>query len=255
MEKVISSGVRLILLSLLVVSLSCGEKKSESTDAVVVEDTVEVDTTDLSNQEYPYAAEIFEYRSEARTGVELYGIYPFEDAPIFLVSFFGKTHLLNLNEELEADEGIALEDESNFSAIKLLEESEKDGIVSYGALALITHSATEALFRQSFTKRSLTIGKSYTCNPPNAKGELTLVPANDGYAFKLTVNASDKTCELKGLMRVEGNIGYFQGETGTTCKLVFLFGNESLQLHAISSDAACGCGVSTFKQVDFRLNQ
>lgn len=256
MEKVISSGARLTVLFLVGVMISCGVKKSENPEYIVDEDTLGVDTTALSNQEYPYAAEIVEYRSETSAGGELYAIYPFEDAPHFLFSFFGKANLLILNEEIEVDEGIAIEDDRNFSAIKLLEESEKDGIVSFGKIELVTNSGLENLFQQSFTKRSLMIGESYTCNTANAKGELSLSPGNDGYVFTLRVITGNQSSELKGLMRVKGNIGYFQGQPhDATCKLIFLLSNETVQLHAASSDVACGCNVNAFKQVDFSLDQ
>jgi hypothetical protein len=255
MEKVVSSGIRLMLLLLLVVSFSCGGKKSASTDAerIVVEDTSQVDTTAISNQEYSNAVEIFEYRSEALKNYQIYAVYPFQDAPQFIVVRNDMARLLILDEDSEAEEGQALKDEE-FVAVKFLEELGGDGITTFGQIELTTRNDLNVIFNQSQTKRSLTIGEQYAYTNTNDSGSFTLVPQGDEYSVAIQSGTGDHFCELESTVRIKGNLAYFQGKQSTAhCKLIFFFTDKKVQVLQISSNSDCACAAKGSLNQEFSM--
>ena len=239
MGKVISLSLCFLFL------ISCGEKKRENT-ADQISDTVEVDLSDTTglDQEFAYAAEIFEYRSETLRNYQLYAVYPYQDAAQFLVVRNDEARLLTLNEEKEAEEGQALDDEE-FVAAKFLQELETDGITTFGQVELTTRADLNVTFNHSQTKRSLTIGPVYDFTSETGSGELNILPAGDAYRFTVSTSEGDHVCELEGMIRVKGNIGYFQGEPyDATCKLIFFFTERSMEILPVSSNSDCGCGAN-----------
>lgn len=246
MEK-INLGIRLVLLPLIIIGFSCGGKKAESTTEQSA-DTVIIDVDTVGIPEYgeepAYAAEIFEYRSETLKNYQLYAVYPFQDAPQFLMVRNDEARLLAFNEDEEVEEGQALDDEE-FASAKFLQELETEGIITFGQIELTTRADLHAEFNQSQTKRALTIGSTYGYSGEIGSGDLSLQQTADGYKFSVSLSAGDHICELQGNMRVKGNIGYFQGEPyDTTCKLIFLFTNDSVEILSVTSNSACGCGAN-----------
>ena len=53
-------------------------------------------------------------------------------------------------------------------------------------------------------------------------------------------------CELEGVLRIKGNLGYYQDEPfeQTTCKLIFLFTETSVEVFMTTSNSDCGCGAN-----------
>mgnify|MGYP000606067540 CR=1 FL=1 len=104
MEKVIRACIALLLGIFL---FACGGKQQESDTAT--DNSVQVDSTTAADtilqQAYAPVSEIFEYRSESLSNYELYGVYPYQDAPVFVVVRNGKARLLKLDEEREVEEG------------------------------------------------------------------------------------------------------------------------------------------------------
>lgn len=227
--------------------ISCGEKKQEnSTDQTA--DTVILDVDTVGIPEYgaepAYAAEIFEYRSETLKNYQLYAIYLFQDAPQFIVVRNDEARLLQLDESREVEEGQALEDEE-FTAAKFLEEAEAEGITTFNQIELTTRADVNVVFNHSQTKRALTIGSAYAYAGEIGSGELKLTQTSDGYSFSVNTTAGDHICELEGSIRVRGNIGYYQGlPYEATCKLIFLFTNDSVEILSVSSNSECGCGAN-----------
>lgn len=237
MGKVISLSLCFLFL------ISCGEKKRENT-VDQIPDTVAIDLSDTAalEQEFAYAAEIFEYRSETLKNYQLYAIYPYQDAPQFLVVRNDEARLLALNEDKEAEEGQALDDEE-FVAAKFLEETEAEGITTFGQIELTTRADLNVVFNHSQTKRSLTIGSVYRYTSETGSGELNLLPAGDAYRFTISTSEGDHICELEGSVRIKGNIGYFQGEPyDMTCKLIFYFSDKTVVVLSVTPDSSCGCG-------------
>ncbi len=249
MEK-IASGVRLILIFLLVTGFSCGVKKSESSKYIVDEDTVSADT--LVNQEYANAAEIFEYRSEVLKNYQVYAVYPFQDAPQFIVVRNDKARLLILDEDREAEEGQALNDEE-FVAIKFLEESGGNGITTFGQIELTTRADLNITFNHSQTKRSLFIGEHYAYTNGNDSGVFALAPQGDEYIAAIESGKGDRFCELESTIRIKGNIAYFQAKLLAKCKLIFFFTDRKVQVLQVSSNSDCACEVNASLNQEFSM--
>lgn len=238
MGKVISLSLCFLFL------ISCGAKKQESS----AEQTEVAEIDSVSNpapdQEPATAVEIFEYRSEVFRNYQLYAVYPYQDAPQFIIVRSDEARLLVLNEEREVEEGQALDDEE-FTAAKFLEEYEADGVTTFGQIELTTRADVNIVFNHSQTKRSLTIGSSYGYSGENGSGDLALQQSGDTYALSVSLTAGEHICELEGTMRIKGNIGYFQGDPfETTCKLIFLFTDDSVEIISVTSNSACGCGAN-----------
>jgi hypothetical protein len=245
MEKVISSGIRLILLFLVAIIVSCGEKKPESTDNRVA-DTVVIDTM-TSDQEQSYAAEIFEYRSETLKNCQLYAIHPLQDVTQFLMVKNDEARLLTFDDDVKVKEGRGLTDDE-FKTLKLFNDPQGKGI-------MIANSAgTNFIFRQSQTKRSLTIEEQYAYTESNDSGNFALAQDGDAYFVAINVNAGDHFCELEGRIRIQGNIAYFRGKLyAEKCKLIFFFTDKKVQSIQISSNTDCGCGANASLNHQFTL--
>lgn len=241
MGKIILASLCCLLL------ISCGGKKQEnSVDQPADTAIMDVDTIGIPEygEEPAYAAEIFEYRSETLKNYQLYAIYPFQDVAQFIAVRNGEARLLTLDEEKQVEEGQALDDEE-FTAVKFLEEAEAEGITTFGQLELTTRADLNIVFNHSFTKRALTIASTYGYSGEAGSGELKLSPSGDEYTFTVNTTAGEHICELEGRIRVKGNIGYFQGQPfDVTCKLIFLFTEDSVEILSVSSNADCGCGAN-----------
>lgn len=242
------AGIRIILLFLTGVSFACGKKKQEEPAVDQAPDTVVMDVDTVGIPEYgeepANAAEIFEYRSESLKNYELYIIYPFGEAVQFVIVQNGEARLLALNEDRTVEEGQALDD-NEFTAIKFFRETEREGISTFGEVELTSRAEANFLFSHSQTKRALTIGTSYTYASGNGSGDLSITPAADAYKFMIHTSSGEHMCELEGLVRVKGNIGYFEGQPyDATCKLIFFFTDHKVQTLQISSNPDCGCGAN-----------
>lgn len=244
MEKVIPAGIRLVLLFVLVINFSCGEKKQNNTTNDQIQDTVGIDSVSnpIPDEEPAYAAEIFEYRSESLKNYQLYAIYLFQDAPQFVIVRNDEARLLVLNEDREVEEGQALDDEE-FIAAKFLEETETEGITTFGQIELTTRADLNITFNHSQIKRALTIGGQYSDTSGDGSGYFALAPHGDEYIIAIGTNKGDHVCELESRVRIKGNIAYFQGKlSAENCKLIFFFTDRKVQVLQVSSNSDCGCG-------------
>lgn len=242
MEKVIRAY---IALSLVIVLFACDGKRqvtSATDNSVQVDSTTATDT--ILQQAYAPASEIFEYRSESLSNYELYGVYPYEDAPVFVAVRNGKARLLTLNEEREAEEGQALDDEE-FVAAKFLEEASADGITTFGQIELTTRADLNVVFNHAFVKRSLILGEQYGFASAEGSGSFILSPNGDQHKVVISITAGSHACEIQGFLHIKGNVGFLQGNADEHCKLFFYFTDKQVQSLQISSNSDCNCGANT----------
>jgi hypothetical protein len=252
MEKVISAGIRLMLLVLLVINFSCGEKKTENILDSLSYDSSNIETIKI--QDKPVAGEIFEYRSQELPGYELYAIWPFGSISQFLINKNGEAKLLQLDNFNITEDGDQIIKDSEFTAIKFKERGEVNDIITFSQLILTNQTKQKIVFNHSQTKRSLQIGSIYTYATEKESGELKLSVDGYSYNFDVTTIAGTDTCKLDGAILFKGNIGYFERDPyGTNCKLIFFFSDKTVEILSISSNSACGCGANASLNHQFTL--
>lgn len=243
MEKVIRACIALLLGIFL---FACGGKQQGSDTAT--DNSVQVDSTTAADtilqQVYAPVSEIFEYRSESLSNYELYGVYPYQDAPVFVAVRNGKARLLKLDEEREVEEGQALDDEE-FVAAKFLEEATADGITTFGQIELTTRADVNVVFNHAFVKRSLTLGDRYSFTSTDGSGLFILSPNGDQHKVVISITAGSHTCDVEGNIHIKGNVGYLQGNADEHCKLFFYFTDKQVQSLQISGNSECDCGANT----------
>lgn len=242
MEKVTSIGIRFMALFLLL-TFSCVERKTKDAAAAI-----EIPADSIKKDETSYAVEIFEYRAEALKGYVLYGIYPFEDQPEYIIVENDTARLLIVDPDPHPSEQYSAidSDDKDFDAIAFGEQKENEsGIKSFNSLSLLDAQGYPVIFSLAMTKRSQEIGIAYRYVSDEVLGELQLTQTGDLYTFSLTTSKDEHICDVKGSMRVKGNVGYFSGGAyGTTCKLIFFFTEKHTQSLQIASNPDCGCGAS-----------
>jgi hypothetical protein len=257
MEKVKRTGIRLLLLFLVVINFSCGGKKTER-----ILDSVATETVTVKIQFPPPAGEIFEYRSQELLEYELYAIWLFGDQPQFVINRGGKVRLLPLDKFQTTAEGDQKLKDTEFATIKFTGQQEVDGTVIYDQLELMNQEGLKIVFNHSQTKRALQIGSTYGYSNEKESGELKLSTDSYGYNFDAITVVGTDTCKLDGAMRFKGNLGYFESQLygsedepyDARCKLVFFFMESKVEILPISSNADCGCGVNAALNQTFESN-
>lgn len=209
-------------------------------------------STEAQPKTAAFPVEFAAYRSEKLKDAELVAVYPFEDQPHFLIVRNNEARLLSIDNEQDVEGGVSIAYDSEVSALKLSAEREEDsGIIIFKKIDMITKSGEAVSFRPAVTKRSAAIGKKYVHQKGNATGDLEITLKGNELDFFVTTNTGDPdyhVCEVSGNMQFKGNLAYYQGEPfdDQTCKLIFLFIENSVQVITASGNQACGCGANAF---------
>lgn len=250
MQQFCATVYKITFMGLLLTAIACGKK---ATDEQPSDTTSTADTNTAVIKEKPAEAhlvEMAEYRSQAFKGYQLYAVYPFEDAPVYLlIDAGGKGRILSLNLDKQAPEGTALADDE-FTAVVALEEKENpSGIASFEKIKLVKKDGSPAEFMQVMVKRSLTFGEVYAYQQGEATGDIKLsVKENATMSFTARANTGapeHHICELQGLMSYKANLAYYQDEpAGITCKVLFLFNDQTVDVFTVSGNSDCGCAAN-----------
>lgn len=238
---------RFMFLGLLLTALACGRKTAEEQPSDTVS-SADTNTTVIKTQPpEAHLAEMAEYRSPALKGYQLYAVYPFEDAPVYLlIDAGGKGRILSLNLDKQPLEGTALTDDEFTAVVALGQKENPSGIASFEKIKLVKKDGSAVEFMQVMVKRNLTFGDVYAYQQGEATGDLKLSlreNATMSFAARASTGAPDHhICELQGLMAYKANLAYYQDEpAGVTCKVLFLFNDQTVDVFTVSGNIDCGC--------------
>lgn len=199
-------------------------------------------------------AEIVTYLSPDMHGVEITGIFPFEDAPVYLVHANQKTRKLILNDDPEVASSTAVVTDEDFLAIDFSGAAELNGIQVFQSLVLEKKNNETVTFQHAFVKRPpAAIGNAYAYNLGEEKGygKLTFTeidPTTLSFTSDISTGAPQyHVCDIAGTIMRRNNIGYFQADGGVereNCKLAFVFLEKQVAVFQVSDNVACGCGMN-----------
>ena len=234
----------------LLLTVACGGNKTTEQAADTTQLKVDSAAVDSVEANKIREIETAEYRSQSLKGYQLYAVYPFEDAPVYLlIDAAGKGRILSLDDSKQAAQGRALKDDE-FTAIVPLEQKENpSGITSFEKIQLVRKDGTSAEFLHIMIKRALEFGEVYAYQHDEATGDVKIsVKENLTMSFSAKANTGKPDfhiCELHGTMSYRANLAYYQGEpVGAMCKVLFLFNQKTVDVFTVSGNVDCGCGAN-----------